>query len=165
MRICTDLCGYSLPEADNMRKILGKKKKSKMIEEEPKFIAGAIESGMSRADAKKLFADIKGYAEYLFCSAHSLSYSIITYQTAYLKAHYPVHFYAALLAREKNPDMIIQYACSIREAGIEILPPDINLSDVVHRPEEGSIRFGLSHIKGMPLAEAEEIVRIREEKP
>ncbi len=93
-------------------------------------------------------------------NSHAVAYSMITYQTAWLKAHYPVHFYAALLACETKPDMITQYASSAREAGIEILPPDINLSKAKHRPESGCIRFGIGHIKGMPSAMAEQIEQI-----
>lgn len=96
-------------------------------------------------------------------NSHALAYSVITYWTAYLKAHFPVEFYAALLACETKPDRIIQYAGSAKDYGIEILPPDVNRSGVLHQPEGRAIRFGLSHIKGMPKVTAEEIIRIRDQ--
>lgn len=96
-----------------------------------------------------------------FNKSHAVAYSVVTYWTAYLKAHYPVEFYAALLACETKPNMVIQYASSARDYGIEILPPDVNESGVLHQPEGQAIRYGLGHIKGMPRATAEEIVRIR----
>ncbi len=163
MRICTDLCGYTLPEADMMRKILGKKLKDKMKEQRPKFVSGAISNGCEEADAEKLFSQLQDYAQYLFNKAHAVAYSIITYWTGYLKAHHPTEFYAALLACETKPEMITQYASFAKDNGIEILPPDVNESEVLHTPENGAIRFGLGHIKGMPRAAAESIVRIRNE--
>lgn len=161
MRICTDLCGYTLPESDKMRKILGKKLQKEMKEQKPKFVGGAVASGVPEQDAAKLFHQLEDYAQYLFNKAHAVAYSVITYWTAYLKAHYPVEFYAALLACETKPDMVMQYVSSAREQYIEILPPDVNLSGVLHRPEEGAIRYGLGHIKGMRRSVAEEIVRLR----
>jgi DNA polymerase-3 subunit alpha len=130
MQICTEVCGYTLPESYWVMKCMGKKLKEKLKAERPKFVAGAIKNGV---------------------------------WTAYLKAHYPVEFYAALLACETKPEMIIQYTSSARDSGIEILPPDVNLSGVLHEPEGNAIRFGLGHIKGMPRATAEEIIRIRNE--
>jgi DNA polymerase-3 subunit alpha len=163
MKICTDLCGYTAAQADTMRKILGKKKKEDMAKERPKFISGAIEGGIPPDIAEQLFSMLEDYAQYLFCAAHSLAYAVMSYWTAYLKAHYPVEFYAALLAHETNPDMIPQYVASARAAGIEILPPDVNASGVLHQPEGDNIRYGLSHIKGMPLATAEAIVLARDQ--
>jgi DNA polymerase III alpha subunit len=314
-KICVDLCGYTPLEGNKMIKILGKKLQDKMKEEKPKFINGAVNTGVSRDNAQQLFGQLENYAQYLFnkcltgdteviehrdwigsisttingiknsldkghvvkllsfdpvrkecqidqctevintgtqevwkvtssngatvfctldhkflCSdkrkhpvyeiiidelsvislgyktakyskkikfisaeryglqqtynlcmkhephnfvlanglisgnSHSIAYSTITYWTAYLKAHYPLEFYSALLAKETKPDRIIQYSSSIRDAGIEILPPDINCSDVFHRPEGNAIRFGLSHIKGLGIPAAEKIIRAREEE-
>lgn len=95
-------------------------------------------------------------------NSHATAYSVITYWTAILKARWPIHFYSALLACEGKPENIIRYACAIKEAGITILPPDVNLSGVFHQPEGKAIRFGLGHIKGMPQADAEKIVQIRD---
>ncbi len=161
MRICTDLCGYTLPEADIMRKILGKKLKEKMKEQQPKFTTGAMKNGVSKEDAEALFEQLKDYAQYLFNKSHAVAYAFIIYWTAYLKAHYPVEFYAALLSCETKPEKINQYASSARDSGIEILPPDVNISKVFHSPERHGIRLGLGTIKGMPQAAAEEIIRIR----
>lgn len=162
MRICTDLCGYSPSEADEMRKIMGKKLKDKMVVQQPKFVSGAEKSGMSHEVAAKLFDSLKDYAQYLFNASHSAAYAVISYWTGYLKAHYPVHFYTALLSFENSEDKIIQYINSAKESNISILRPDVNLSDVKHKPEGSNIRFGLGHIKGMPTSVAEEIVRTRE---
>lgn len=165
MKICTDLCGYTPAQADMMRKILGKKKKEEMVKEGPRFTSSAIANGIPEEIALALWKMLEDYAQYLFCAAHSFAYAMTTYWTAYIKAHFPVEFYAALLACETNPDMISQYVTSARAARIEILPPDINLSQILHHPEGGNIRYGLSHIKGMPLTAAEEIIRIRDGVP
>ncbi len=95
-------------------------------------------------------------------NSHAVAYSIVTYWTAWLKAHYPVHFYAALLTHEDDEDRIIQYVCAAREAGIKILPPDINRSSLHHKPEGNSIRYGLGLIKGIPRAEVERIIALRD---
>lgn len=96
-------------------------------------------------------------------NSHAVAYSVVTYWCSYLKAHYPVEFYAALLACETKPEMVIQYVSSAKAHGIEILPPDINESAVLHKPEGSAIRFGLGHIKGMPRTTAEEIIRLRQQ--
>jgi len=95
-------------------------------------------------------------------NSHAVAYSVITYWTAYLKAHYPTEFYAALISCETKPDKVIQFISSARDAGITILPPDVNYSGVEHQPEGKNIRIGLGHIKGMPRQIAEEIIRIRD---
>jgi len=161
MNICTDLCGYTLPEADKMRKIVGKKLKKEMPKQKKMFVEGAIANGVPRSGAEKLFGQIEDYAQYLFNKTHAVAYSVITYWTAYLKAHHPIAFYASLLACEKHPDKRTQYASTIKTAGIDILPPDVNLSGFYHQPEGNAIRFGLSHIKGMATATAQEIVDLR----
>jgi DNA polymerase-3 subunit alpha len=163
MKICTDLCGYSQPDADYVRKCMGKKLKKELKKEKGKFVNGAISNGLSRNDATDLFSKLEDYAQYLFVKSHAVAYSYITYYTAYLKAHYPVEFYSGLLSCETDSDRVIQYSSTVRTEGINILPPDINLSDVDHKPEGKSIRFGLGHIKGMPTATAKEIVRVRRE--
>jgi len=96
-------------------------------------------------------------------NSHAVAYSFVTYWTAYLKAHFPIEFYASLISLESKPERIIQYSSSARERGIKILPPDINKSGVFHQPEDGCIRYGLSHIKGMPETFVKELVRIRDE--
>lgn len=163
MKVCIDICGYSEPEADSARKTVAKKVKDKMQAQIDHMVEGAITHGVDRVAAKKFFSSLEKYAEYLFVKSHATAYSVITYWTAVLKAKWPIHFYSALLACESKPENIVRYACAIKEAGITILPPDINLSGVFHQPEGKAIRFGLGHIKGMPQADAEKIVAVREE--
>ena len=163
IRIAKDLAGFSGSRADVLRKAIGKKLEALMNSLKKEFIDGCGEKEISQEVSESIWNAIEGSAKYSFNLAHSLSYAVITYWTAYLKAHYPVEFYSALLACETKPEMITQYAGSAKDNGIEILPPDVNSSYVLHHPENGSIRFGLGHIKGMPQATAEEIVRIRNE--
>jgi DNA polymerase-3 subunit alpha len=162
MRVATDICGYTPHMSYLLMKLVGKKKKDLMKEEEQKFVSGAVSMGHQEEKAKQLWKQVQDYGQYIFNAGHAIGYASITYWTAYLKAHYPVHFYAALLAREGDPDMIPQYVSSAREDGIRILPPDINKSGVYHKPEGNSIRYGLCHIQGMPFAAAEEIVKVRD---
>lgn len=163
MRIARDLAGFSGAKSDTLRKAIGKKIESLMKSLKEDFVKGCTKSNISQDISESIWNAIEGSAKYSFNYAHSLAYSVITYWTAYLKAHYPVEFYAALLACETKPEMIMQYVSSAKAHGIEILPPDINESAVLHKPEGGAIRFGLGHVKGMPRATAEEIVRIRNE--
>jgi DNA polymerase-3 subunit alpha len=162
MRIAKDLAGFSGAKSDTLRKAIGKKIEELMKSLKEEFIEGCLKSSIEKEISTQIWDAIEGSAKYSFNASHSLAYSVITYWTAYLKAHYPVEFYAALLAYESDPNMVTQYASSAKDHGIEILPPDINMSRVLHQPEGNAIRFGLGHIKGMPRATAEEIVRLRD---
>jgi len=163
MRICSDICGYSGSEADTIRKYLGKKLKDKLQEERQHFIKGAVEKSQWPHElASALFDDIQVYAEYLFVKSHGVSYSRITYETAYLKTHYPTEFFSALLTLEKKPGRMLRYASATRKVGITFLPPHINLSQKDYYPEgEKSIRIGLNNIKGMPIGGVDEILENR----
>jgi len=157
MQIAVDLAGFSGARADTLRKAIGKKSKELMDSLATEFTEGCFSYGIIPDVSKEIWNAIEGSAKYSFNAAHSISYSFITYWTAYLKAHFPLEFLAALLSCETNPDTIVQYASMIKERGIEILPPSVNYSGFFHRPEGKAIRFGLGHIKGMPSAIAKEI--------
>lgn len=161
------VAGYSAGEADLVRKAIGKKKRDIMQAEEPKFISGCVKQGLTEPQARKLWAQIQPFADYSFNKAHATCYSQIAYWTAYLKAHYPSAFMAALMSSDY--DDIDRLAIEITECkhmGIEVLPPDINESFVEFAvvPQTGQIRFGMSAIKNVGKGAVEEILRTRSEK-
>jgi len=164
MRIARELAGFSGSKSDTLRKAIGKKIETLMLSLKTEFINGCIENKVSSEISTNIWNAIEGSSKYSFNRSHSISYGKITYWTAYLKAHFPVEFYASLISLESKPERIIQYSSSARERGIKILPPDINKSGVFHQPEDGCIRYGLSHIKGMPETFVKELVRIRDER-
>ncbi|MFQ6014847.1 MAG: DNA polymerase III subunit alpha [Anaerolineae bacterium] len=132
VRILTSLAGYSSAEADLMRRAVGKKKEEELKEHRERFIEGAMQhGGLEKATAEEIFDDIEYFANYGFNKAHAAAYAVITCQTAYLKAHYPVEFMAALLSVERhNTDKVAQYVAECARLGIEVLPPDINHSQL-----------------------------------
>ena len=165
MKICTDVAGYTLSGADNMRKIIGKKLPEKMKLETEKFIGGCVENGMPRQDATELFKNIEGFADYSFNKAHSVAYSIISYRTAWLKAHYPHEFYTALLnSSMDNTDKMVKNIYAAREDGVYIMPPDINKSHAKFTLDRGTILFGFAGIKGIGEKAIEHLIIAREEK-
>ncbi|WP_324715581.1 DNA polymerase III subunit alpha [Carboxydochorda subterranea] len=164
MRIATQLAGYTPGQADVLRKAMGKKKPEEMAREKQRFIEGMVGKGYERSLAEELFAEIERFAQYAFNVAHSAAYALISYQTAYLKAHYPVEFMAALLTSVAgNSDKVKLYLDAAREAGVPILPPSVNDSRGEFWPEGGAIRFGLLAVKhvGQPAVEA--ILRARKQ--
>jgi len=174
LQIANLMAGYSLGEADNLRRAIGKKKKSIMEKEKIKFINGARKKGYTKTVAEKVWGYIEKFAGYGFNKAHSASYAMIAYQTAYMKAKYPVEFMAALLTAESNNKEKI--AIAIEECarmGIKVKRPDINQSAVGFTLEKDpnsingkGIRFGLSAIKNVGEAAIEAILKAREqEKP
>jgi DNA polymerase-3 subunit alpha len=150
MQIASVMGGYTLGEADILRRAMGKKSKAVMEAEEQKFIERAENNNIKPATAKKVFDLIAYFAGYGFNRSHSAAYALVAYQTAWLKAHYPIHFMAALLTTEKgNTDKLVKYINESREMSIEIMPPDINSSSLDFSAEGGKIRFGLSAIKNV----------------
>src|SRR5579875_813195 len=150
MQIAASVAGFSLGEADVLRRAMGKKKPEVMIAMREKFLAGAKANGVPAAKAEKLFDLMEQFAGYGFNKSHSAAYALVAYQTAYLKAHYPVEFMAALLTAEiGNQDKLTHYLNQCRDMGIGILPPDINSSDRTFTPSNGRIRFGLTAIKNV----------------
>ena len=150
MQIAAVLAGYSLGEADILRRAMGKKQKEAMEAEEQRFVERAGARGCAPADAKAVFQLMAFFAGYGFNKSHSAAYALVAYHTAWLKAHYPVHFMAALLTTEKgNTDKLVRYIAECREMGFRVLPPDVNSSGLDFTVEGEQIRFGLSAIKNV----------------
>jgi DNA polymerase-3 subunit alpha len=150
MQIASVMAGYSLGEADILRRAMGKKKKDVMEAEEKQFVQRATERGIGVAIAKKVFDLMAFFAGYGFNKSHSAAYALVAYHTAWLKAHHPVHFMAAVLTMDKgNTDKLVKYINECRDMGIEVCPPDVNASGLDFTVEEEKIRFGLSAIKNV----------------
>jgi DNA polymerase-3 subunit alpha len=150
MQIASQLAGFTLGEADLLRRAMGKKKKDVMAAQRDKFVAGAKDRGIGEKDARKIFDLMEYFAGYGFNKAHSTAYALVAYQTAWLKAHHPRHFMAALLTSEReNTDNIVKYIGECRAMGIAVLPPDANRSDVSFTVEEDGLRFGLGAVKNV----------------
>ena len=166
------IAGYSWEEADKFRKAVGKKIPSEMEKQKQKFIDGAVANGMERPKAEELFKLIEPFSGYGFNKAHATSYGMVAYQTAYMKANYPVEFMNALLTAESNdPEKISSAVNECRRMKIKVLPPDINESNIGFTivPDKDSlerraIRFGLSAIKNVGEAAIEAILEAREER-
>jgi len=165
MQIARDLAGFSLSEADVLRKAVGKKIKSLLITQKEKLIQGMIKNGINKEIAEKIWDWILPFARYGFNRSHSTAYATIAYQTAYLKTHFPVEFMAALLTSEKSDVERISFLIEeCKEMGIEVMPPDVNESfrnfSVI--PKENKIRFGLLAIKNVGNNVVEMIIEERE---
>jgi DNA polymerase III subunit alpha len=164
MQIAALLAGFTLGEADVLRRAMGKKKHEHMVAMREKFMAGTRQHGVPVAKAQKLFEQIEQFAGYGFNKSHSAAYALIAYHTAYLKAHYPVEFMAALLTAEiGSPDKLILYLNECRDMGINILPPDVNSSDRTFTPSEGAIRFGLTAIKNVGESAIHSVLEARDQ--
>jgi DNA polymerase III subunit alpha len=162
MQIAAAVAGFSLGEADVLRRAMGKKKHEVMVAMREKFLAGAKQKRVPAAKAEKLFDLMAQFAGYGFNKSHSAAYALVAYHTAYLKTHYSVEFMAALLTSEiGNPDKLTHYLNECRDMGIEILPPDINSSERTFTPNEGRIRFGLTGIKNVGDAAIVSVVEAR----
>lgn len=164
MQLAQKLAGYSLGEADLMRRAMGKKKKEEMARHEEKFVNGAIERGIAKEKAEKIFSLMAQFADYGFNRSHSFAYAYLAYQTAFLKAHYPTHFYAAVLTSEaNNTEKLARYVTEMKSFGIQVLPPDINTSNEGFTAVRNSVRFGLAAIKGIGSSAVQLILRARQE--
>jgi DNA polymerase-3 subunit alpha len=150
MQIASVLAGYSLGEADILRRAMGKKKAEVMEAEQQRFVERARARGVAAEPATKVFDLMAFFAGYGFNKSHSAAYALVAYQTAWLKANYPVHFMAALLTNDKsNTDKLVKYIGECREMGIEVLPPDVRASGLDFTVDGSRIRFGLSAIKNV----------------
>ena len=166
MQIANAVAGFSLGEADVLRRAMGKKKVEEMVAMREKFLAGARKNGVPDVKARKLYEQIEQFAGYGFNKSHSAAYALVAYRTAYLKTHYPVEFMAAMLTAEiGSPDKLTFYLGECREMGIEILPPDVNSSDRTFTPSRTAagwgIRFGLTAIKNVGEAAIESVIEAR----
>ena len=165
MLISQVLGGFSLPEADKLRKAMGKKIPEIIKQMEDKFLKGAEAKKIPARIAQSIFEQIEKFGRYGFNKSHSAAYALVSFQTAYLKAHYPLEYMAALLSfQPDNQDDIIKYVGDCRENGITILPPDINHSKKDFTTENGCIRFGFSAIKGIGEKAIESILEARGKK-
>lgn len=166
LQIAQRFSGFSLGAADLLRRAIGKKVLSELLAQKEKFIEGAVNMGNNKDDAKFLFErGIEPFADYGFNKSHAACYAIIAYRTAYLKAHYPTEFMAALLSTvEDSPDKLSVQLADTVSMGIRVLAPDINES-LVHFTaiRDGEIRFGFNAVKGMGIEVGKQIVRAREE--
>ncbi len=159
MRIANKLANFTMGQADILRKAMGKKRPEEMEKLKEAFIQGAKANGISEKKATKIFDLMAYFAEYGFNKSHSAAYAYVAYQTAYLKAHFPVEFMAATLSADMdNTDKIVKLIAGCREMGIEILPPDINLSGKEFKVVGHSIQFGLEAVKGVGSSAIESIV-------
>ncbi len=166
LQIVRALAGFTLGQADILRRAMGKKKAEDMEKMRSKFIEGAVKNGIDQKQAEQLFALIEPFAGYAFNKAHAVCYAMVAYQTAFLKANYPVEYFAALMAAHfDNQDKVVQYVEECRRRNIQILPPDINRSDVDFVVEGDAIRFGLGAIKNVGKAAVEVILRARADRP
>jgi DNA polymerase III subunit alpha len=164
MQIASAIGGYTMAEADTLRKVMGKKMTAAMEKEKPKFIEGAQKRKINENKARTIWEQMETFASYGFNKSHSTAYAIISYQTAYLKAHYPAEFMAALLTSEKdNRDKIIRYMSACKERGINILPPDLIESQRDFTISGENIRFGLAAIKNVGLAAIDSIISVRQD--
>src|SRR3989454_7233783 len=167
MQIAQALAGYSLGDADNLRRAMGKKKKEVMAVERQRFLSGVATRGTTNTSvAAEIFDQMETFAAYGFNKSHSAAYALITYQTAYLKAHYPTEFMAGLLSLEAgNVDATYKNIAECRERGIAILPPDVNASREDFTAAGDTIRFGLGAVKGVGSKAIEAILAARDEGP
>ncbi len=162
MQIASRLAGFSLGGADILRRAMGKKKDELMQEQREKFLSGAAQNGIPEKLAEEVFELIRKFARYGFNKSHAAGYSVVAYQTAYLKAHYPAEFMAASLTSEMGDTsrvMILMDEC--KRMGINILPPDVNESFANFTVVNGDIRFGLGAIKNVGLGAIKSIIRAR----
>jgi DNA polymerase-3 subunit alpha len=164
MQIAQDLAGYTLGGADILRRAMGKKKPSEMAEQKLIFVEGATRRGVDEQLAEKIFSQMETFAGYGFNKSHSAAYALLSYQTAWLKAHYPAAFMAAVLSADlHNTDKLDEIIHDCRDLGLKLQPPDVNQSQYLFTVEDdATIRYGLGAIKGLGQAAVELIVQERE---
>jgi DNA polymerase-3 subunit alpha len=165
MQVANRMAGYSLGEADILRRAMGKKKADEMAKQRERFLSGAKEKGFAARKAEKIFDLMAQFAEYGFNKSHSAAYAYLAYLTGYLKANYPVEFMSALLTSESgNTAKVVRYINECRERKIAVLPPDVNESGLNFTPAGDAIRFGLGAVKNVGVNAVDAIVRARLER-
>ena len=166
MQICRELGGFTLGQADLVRRAMSKKKHDVMEKERQHFVTGCAANGISEQAANDIFDDMSSFASYAFNKSHAACYAYVAFQTAYLKCHYPSEFMAALLTSVlDNTDKVIEYTGECQRLGIKVLPPSINVSDGGFTVDGKSIRFGLNATKNVGRNLIAAVVRERKEKP
>jgi DNA polymerase-3 subunit alpha len=164
MQIANVLASYSLGEADLLRRAMGKKKPEEMAKQRDRFMSGAEALGHPKAKAGEVFDQMEKFAGYGFNKSHSAAYGLVSYQTGYLKTHYPVEFMAALLTSETSkPENVVKYIHECKEMGIAVEPPDVQVSGAQFTPNGDVIRFGLAGVKNVGGNAIESIIKAREE--
>ncbi len=164
MQMARDIAGFTMSEADELRKVIGKKQKEKIPFYQEKFVAGALATcGIERPLAERLFHFIEPFAGYGFNKSHAAAYAWIAYQTAFLKANHPLQYLAALMTSVKDrTDKLVEYIDEAKNVGIDVLPPDVNESLIDFAVVGGAIRFGLAAVKGVGEAAVRAIIETRE---
>lgn len=162
MQLAQRLAGYSLGQADLMRRAMGKKKIEEMAVHEATFVDGAVANKIPKKTAKEIFDLMAKFADYGFNRSHSMAYAVLAFQTAYLKAHYPAYFYASVLSHEaQDSAKVYKYSTELKSMGLSLLPPDVNESGDGFTPVEDTVRYGLTAIKGMGSSSVAAIVEAR----
>ncbi|MCI5071782.1 DNA polymerase III subunit alpha [bacterium] len=162
MQIASTLASYSLGEADLLRRAMGKKIAAEMAKQEERFLTGAAQNKFPADKSKKIFDLMEKFAGYGFNKSHSAAYALISYQTAYLKAHYPKEFMAACLTIDRsNTDKVVRFANDCKKQDIELCPPNINESDVDFNVVNGKVLYGLAAVKNVGVAAIESVVQER----
>ena len=163
MQICRLLAGYSYAHADVVRRAMSKKKTSAMQAERTSFVEGCDAKGIAPELSEEIFDDMLDFAKYAFNKSHATAYGVISYRTAYLKAHYPAEYFSALLTSVlDNTTKVKEYIADAQRFGVSVLPPDINSSQSDFSVKDGSIRFGLTAIKNVGRQFASAVVKVRE---
>ena len=166
MQIAQVLSGYSLGEADLLRRAMGKKIKEEMDKQRVRFVDGAVKNGVSKGQADMIFDLLAKFANYGFNKSHAAAYGIVSYQTAYLKAHYPVDFLAASMTYDMaNTEKLVDFRQDARRLGIEIVPPSVQTSYRKFEPGENKIFYALAAIKGVGESAVDHIVEVRGDTP
>jgi DNA polymerase III subunit alpha len=165
-QIARDLAGYSLGKADILRRAMGKKDRKEMASQRDSFISGAVERGIGRTDAEAIFDTCAKFAEYGFNKSHSAPYALLTYQTAYMKANYPVEFLAASMTLDMgNTDKLAEFRAEAQRLAIKVEPPSINLSGIEFDVGGNTIRYALAALRGVGRQGIESILAARGERP
>ncbi|MGO4835380.1 DNA polymerase III subunit alpha, partial [Rhizobiaceae sp. 2RAB30] len=166
MQIAQELSGYSLGEADLLRRAMGKKIRAEMDKQRERFVSGAVERGVGKAQSNFIFDLLAKFADYGFNKSHAAAYAIVSYQTAYLKAHYPVEFLAASMTLDmSNTEKLSDFRQDAMRLGIDVVPPSVMTSYRPFEVGENRIFYSLAAIKGVGDAAVEHIVAKRAEKP
>jgi DNA polymerase-3 subunit alpha len=162
MQIARDLAGYSFGEADLLRRAMGKKDRAEMARQSVRFLEGAVERGIARGDAEAIFDACAKFADYGFNKSHSAPYALLTYQTAYLKANYPVEFFAASMSLDAaNTDKLAVFRQDALRMGVTVLAPDINASGADFTVENGAVRYALGAIRNVGMSAMESVTATR----
>ncbi|HYK02014.1 MAG TPA: DNA polymerase III subunit alpha [Thermoanaerobaculia bacterium] len=163
MQIAQRVANYSLGQADLLRKAMGKKDAAVMAAERGKFVDGAVANGYEKKKANEIFDYIEPFARYGFNKSHSVAYALVAYQTAWLKVHYPRHFMAALMSSEMDrTDAVVKFIGEAKQMGIDVMPPDVNESNMYFTVVGPNIRFGLGAVKGVGESAVESVLEARQ---